>query len=84
MGFNLQIMFTYEVAGHWEGTINRMSSFKVKIILRKDIVTYNIFSNKNKDILDLLTLKYPQFGHLHLPKGDIVTTRATEQLSFEI
>ena len=44
--FNLQIIRTFGAAGHGKGAIDGMSSFGVKNILRKDIVTNNIFLSK--------------------------------------
>ena len=41
--FNLRIIRTYGAAGHGKGTIDAMSSFGVKNILRKDIVTHVFF-----------------------------------------
>ena len=46
--FNLRIVRTYGAAGHGKGAIDGMSSFGVKNILRKDIVTHDIFFNKSE------------------------------------
>ena len=52
-----------------------MSSFGVKNILRKDIVTYDVFFNTNEDIVDYLTIKCLQFNYTHLPSDDVVKSR---------
>ena len=44
--FNLQIIRTYETGGHGKGAIDGVSSFGVKNVLPKDIVTPNILFNK--------------------------------------
>ena len=46
--FNLRIIRTHDTAGHGKGIINTMSGFCAKNVLRRDIVTYNVFSVKVK------------------------------------
>lgn len=41
--FNLRIIRTYGAAGHGKGTIDAMSSFSAKNMLRHDIITKDIF-----------------------------------------
>ena len=52
-----------------------MYSFGVKNILRKDIVTYDVFFNTSEDIIDYLTSKSPQFNYTHLPSDDVVKSQ---------
>ena len=79
--FNLRIIRTYGATGHGKGTIDAMSSFGVKNVLRRDIVTQNIFFDKSEEIVDYLNIKNPQFYHapididmlaekIHLYTGD--------------
>ena len=55
-----------------------MSSFGVKIILRKDIVTYDVSFNTNEDIVDYLTIKCHQFIYKHLPSDGVVKSRISQ------
>ena len=43
-----------------------MSSFGVKNVLRRDIVTQDIFFDKSKEIVDYLNIKNPQFYYAHI------------------
>ena len=52
--FNLRIIRTYGAAGNGKGAIDGMSSFGVKNVLRKDIVTHNVFFNKSEEVVDYL------------------------------
>ena len=54
--FNLRIIRTYGAAGHGKGVIDAMSSFGVKNVLRKDIVTHDVFFNTSEDIQNHLSL----------------------------
>ena len=82
--FNLRIIRTYGAAGHGKGAIDGMSSFGVKNVLRKDIVTHDIFFNKSEDIIDYLTIKCSQFNYKHLPSDEIVKSRAAQNDSMII
>ena len=73
--FNLRIIRTYGVAGHGKGAIDGMSNFGVKNVLRKDIVTHNVFFNKSKEVIDYLEMKCPHFSYTHLPSDDVVKSR---------
>ena len=77
--FNLRIIRSYGAAGHGKGAIDAMSSFGVKNILRKDIVTRDIFFNQSEDIVDYLSIKCPNFHYIHLPRGEIVKSRITQK-----
>ena len=59
--FNVRIIRTYGATGHGKGTIDAMSSFGVKNILRRDIVTHDIFFDTSEQIVDYLHIKNPQF-----------------------
>ena len=61
-----------------------MSSFGVNNVLRKDIVTHDIFFNKSEDIVDYFTIKCPQFNYKHLSSEEIVKSRAVRNYSMEI
>ena len=54
--FNLRIIRTYGVAGHGKGTIDAMSSFGVKNVLRRDIVTQDVFFDSSKEIVEYLQI----------------------------
>ena len=73
--FNLRIIRTYGAVSHGKGAIDGMSSFGVKNVLRKDIVTHNVFSNKSKEVIDYLEMKWPHFSYTHLPSDDVVKSR---------
>ena len=73
--FNLRIIRTYGAAGHGKGAIDGMSSFGVKNVLRKDIVTHNVFFNKSEEVVDYLEIKCPHFSYTHLPSDDVVKSR---------
>ena len=64
--FNLRIIRTYGAAGHSKGTIDAMSSFGVKNVLRRDIVTQDIFSDTSEEIVDYLHIKNPQFYYARI------------------
>ena len=58
--FNLRVIRTYGAAGHGKGAIDTMSSFGVKNILRKGIVTHDVFFNNSCDMAEYLASKNPQ------------------------
>ena len=45
-------MRTYGAAGHGKGTIDAMSSFGVNNVLRRDIVTQDVFFDTREEIID--------------------------------
>ena len=57
--FSLRIIGTYGAAGHGKGAIDVISSFSVKNILRKDIVTQDVFFNNFCDMVEYLASKNP-------------------------
>ena len=63
--FNVRIIRTYGAAGHGKGTIDVMSSFGVKNVLRRNIVTHDIFFDTSEEIVDL-HIKNPQFYYPHI------------------
>ena len=68
-------MRTYGAAGHGKGGVDGMSSFRLKNILRKAIVTYDVIFNTIEDIVDYLTIKCPQLNYTNLPSGDLVKSQ---------
>ena len=64
--FNVRIIRTYGAAGHGRGTIDAMSSFGVKNVFRRDIVTHDIFLDTREEIVDYLHIKNPQFYYAHI------------------
>ena len=64
--FNLRIIRTYGAAGHGKGVIDAISSFGVKNILRKDIVTHDVIFNTSEDVTNYLSIKKPQFSYTHI------------------
>ena len=50
-------MRSYGAAGYGKGTIDAMSSFGVKNVLRRDIVTQDIFFDTSEEIVDYLHIK---------------------------
>ena len=61
-----------------------MSSFGVKNILRKDIVTNNIFFKKSEGVVDYLSHKCPQFDYKHILSEDVVKSRIMQKDSIII
>ena len=59
--FNLRIIRTYGVAGHGKGVIDALSNFSVNNILRKDIVTHDVFFNNSCDMAEYLASKNLQY-----------------------
>ena len=64
--FNLRIISTYGAAGHGKGSIDAMPSFGVKNVLRRDIVTQDVFFDKSEEIVDYLNIKNPQFYYANI------------------
>ena len=60
--FNLRIIHIYGAAGHGKGTIDAMSSFGIKNILRRDFVNY-------------LNIKNPQFYYAHVNSDMLIEKR---------
>ena len=52
--YNVIIARIYGAAGHGKGLIDAMSSFGVKSIIRKDIVTHDVWFDSAEDISDYL------------------------------
>ena len=73
--FNLRIIRTYGAGVHGKGAIDGMSSFGIKNVLRKDIVTHNVFFNKSEEVVEYLQIKCPQFSCTHLPSDEVVKSR---------
>lgn len=73
--FNLRIIRTYGAAGHGKGAIDAMSSFGVKNILRKDIVTYDVFFNNADAMVDYLKSKNPQYYYEIISAKNVVLER---------
>ena len=57
--FGLRIIRMYGAAGHGKGAIDGMSSFRVKNILRHDIITQDTFFNDSESIVNYLAQKKP-------------------------
>ena len=55
--FNLRIIRTYGAAGHGKAAIDAMSGFGVKNVLRKDIVTHDVFLDNFCNMAEYLALK---------------------------
>ena len=55
--YNVQIVRVYGAAGHGKGLIDAMSSFGVKSILRRDIVTTDQWFQNSKEICDYLSIR---------------------------
>ena len=73
--FNLRIIRTYGAEGHGKGAIDAMSSFGVKNILRKDIVTHDVFFNNSCDMAEYLTMKNPQYYYTTISAESLVLAR---------
>ena len=61
-----------------------MSSFGVKNISRKDIVTYDVFFNNSHDMVKYLASKYPQYYYQAVPVESLVLDRQKDDSSVEI
>ena len=82
--FNLRIIHTYGTAGHGKGAIDVMSSFGVKIIFRKDIVTCDVFFNSLHDMVEYLASKNPQCYYQTVPVESLVLVRRKHGSPIEI
>ena len=71
--FNLRIIRTYVAADHEKGAMDGMSSFGIKNILQKDIVTHDIFFNQSEEIVDYLSIKCVHFNYKHFPREDLLS-----------
>ena len=74
-GFSLRIIHTYSGAGHGKRAIRGMSSCGVKNILRKNIVTHDLFFNQSEEFVDYLSINCPHYDYKYLPREDIVKSR---------
>ena len=73
--FCLRIIRTYGTPGHGKGAIDGMSSFGVKNILRKDIVTRNLLFNSGDAITNYLSKWDSQFCYTNVLAESITATR---------
>ena len=73
--FNLRIIRTYGAAGHGKGTIDAMSSFGVKNVLRRDIVTQDIFFDTSEEIVDYLHIRNSQFYYASIDPRQLARKR---------
>ena len=53
--YNVRITRIYEVAGHGKGLIDAMSSFGVKAILRRGIVSHDCWFESSNNICEFLS-----------------------------
>ena len=70
--FSLRIIRTYGPAHHCKGAIDAMSSFGVKNILRKDMVTHDVFFNNSSDMVQYLSAKNPRYYCSTIPVKSLV------------
>ena len=82
--FSLRIIGTYGAAGHGKGAIDVISSFSVKNILRKDIVTQDVFFNNFYDMVEYLASKNPQYYYNIIPAKIVVLARQKDGSRIEI
>ena len=82
--FSLRIIGTYGAAGHGKGAIDVISSFSVKNILRKDIVTQDVFFNNFCDMVEYLASKNPQYYYNIIPAKIVVLARQKDGSRIEI
>ena len=61
-----------------------MSSFGVKNILRKDIVTYDVFFNSANEMVEYLEMKNPQYYYRTIAAESVVKARAERGDPMEI
>ena len=61
--YNVQIIRLYGAAGHGKGLIDAMSSFSVKLILRKDIVTGDVWYKNSEEMCLHLRKVQPESTH---------------------
>ena len=52
--YNVRVIHIYRAAGHGKGLIDAVSSFGVKAILRRDIVSHDCWLESNNDICEYL------------------------------
>ena len=81
--FGLREIRTYG-AGHAKGAIDGMSSFGMKNILKKDIVTRDLFFNNSEVITDYLLKRNPQFCYTNILAENVTATEREERKSLVI
>ena len=82
--FGLRIICTYGTAGHGRGAIDGLPTFGVKNILRKDIVTCDLFFNSSEAITNYLSKRNPQFCYTNVLAESVTATRREECKSLVI
>ena len=82
--FKVRIIRTYRTAGHGKGAIDAMSSIGVKNILRKDIVTHDVFFNKSCNMAEYLASKNPQYYFNIIPVGSVALKHQKDSSPIEI
>ena len=82
--FNLRIFRTYGAAGHGKGVIDAMSSVGVKNVLRKDIITHDVFFNTSEDIQNHLSFKNPHFYYTAISPANLTSERQAFNSSIEL
>ena len=86
--FGLRMIRTYGAAGHGKGPTDRTSSLGVKNILKKDIVTRDLFCDSSEAITDYLSnrkgIPNSQFCYTNILAESITGTRSEECKSLVI
>ena len=67
-----------------EGLIDAMSSLGAKNVLRKDIVTHDVFSNTSEEIANYLSIKNPQFSYTTISPTNLANKRQAPNNSIEL
>ena len=70
--FSLRIIRTYGAAGNGKGAIDTMSSFGVKSIVKKDLVTHDVLCNNSCDMAEYLASQNPLYYYHTIPVEGVV------------
>ena len=82
--FNLRIIRTYGAAANGKGAIDTMSSFGVKSIVKKDLVTHDVLCNNSCDIAKYLASQNLQYYYHTIPVESVVPAQQKDSSPIEL
>ena len=83
--FNLRTIRNYGATSDGKGVFDAMSSFDVKNVLRRDIVTHDVFFfSQTEDIVDYLTVKKPHYYYKNISAETVAKAPMESNISMEI
>ena len=82
--FSLRIIRTYGAAGNGKGAIDTMSSFGVKSIVKKDLVTHDVLCNNSCDMAEYLASQNPLYYYHTIPVESVVLAQQKDGSPIEL